>query len=128
MKFQTTLSLAVLVAVSSAHTIFVQLEDGSTTYPISYGIADPSYDGPVTDVTQQYVACNGGSGPNPTTPSPDVVCISLSKAWCLLLFSIGSLHKDTLIYHTQGRRLHVTQHYLILFHSSVLTPQSSRSM
>ncbi|KAI4602489.1 hypothetical protein KJ359_009733 [Pestalotiopsis sp. 9143b] len=71
MKLQTVLALA---AQASAHTIFVQLESGGTTNAVSYGIRDPSYDGPITDVTSDDLACNGG--PNPTTPSSDVIDVA----------------------------------------------------
>lgn len=69
-------ALAVLAAafVASAHTIFVQLEAGGTTYPVSYAIRDPSYDGPITDVTSDYLACNGGT--NPTTPSDKIISVT----------------------------------------------------
>ncbi|KAH6615644.1 glycoside hydrolase family 61 protein [Chaetomium sp. MPI-SDFR-AT-0129] len=68
--------LALLAAASAAtaHTIFVQLEADGVTNPVSYGIRDPSYDGPITDVTSNDVACNGG--PNPTTPSGDIITVT----------------------------------------------------
>ncbi len=68
--------LALLAAASavSAHTIFVQLEAGGVTNAISKGIRTPTYDGPITDVTSNDLACNGG--PNPTTPSKDVITVT----------------------------------------------------
>lgn len=68
--------LAVLAAASlaSAHTIFTQLQAGGTTNPISYAIRDPSYDGPITDVTSNDLACNGG--PNPTTASDKIITVT----------------------------------------------------
>ncbi|ETS82901.1 hypothetical protein PFICI_04777 [Pestalotiopsis fici W106-1] len=74
MKSQTILALAAQAVCISAHTIFVQLESGGTTYDVSYGIRDPSYDGPITDVTSDDLACNGG--PNPTTPSSDIIDVA----------------------------------------------------
>ncbi|KAK3486662.1 glycosyl hydrolase family 61-domain-containing protein [Neurospora hispaniola] len=68
------LSLLVAASAASAHTIFVQLEAGGTTYPVSYGIRTPSYDGPITDVTSNDLACNGG--PNPTTPSDKIITVN----------------------------------------------------
>ncbi|KAI0475067.1 carbohydrate-binding module family 1 protein [Xylariaceae sp. FL0804] len=59
---------------ASAHTIFVQLEAGGETYPVSYAIRDPSYDGPITNVSSTDLACNGG--PNPTTPSSDIINVT----------------------------------------------------
>ncbi|KUJ18963.1 uncharacterized protein LY89DRAFT_582205 [Mollisia scopiformis] len=74
MRNQALLCLAALFSAASAHTIFVQLESAGTTYPINYGIRDPTYDGPITDVTTNDVACNGG--PNPTTASPYVINVN----------------------------------------------------
>ncbi|KAI1427733.1 glycosyl hydrolase family 61-domain-containing protein [Xylaria sp. FL1777] len=66
MKFSVA-SVAAAVSVASAHTIFLQLDSN----PISYGIRTPSYDGPITNVASNDVACNGG--PNPTTPSDKII-------------------------------------------------------
>ncbi|CZR55830.1 related to endoglucanase B [Phialocephala subalpina] len=71
MKHPTILALASFLSGASAHTIFTQLQSGGTLNPVSYGIRDPSYDGPITDVTTNDLACNGG--PNPTTASPYVI-------------------------------------------------------
>ncbi|EPE27438.1 Cellulose-binding protein [Glarea lozoyensis ATCC 20868] len=71
MKTQSYLSFAALLPFASAHTIFSQLQVGSTTYPISYGIRTPNYDGPINDVSSKDVVCNGG--PNPTTPSSKII-------------------------------------------------------
>ncbi|KAH6659210.1 glycosyl hydrolase family 61-domain-containing protein [Truncatella angustata] len=74
MKSQTLLAAVANIASISAHTIFVQLESGGTTNPVGYGIAVPSYDGPITDVTTDALACNGG--PNPTTPSDKIIDVT----------------------------------------------------
>lgn len=71
MKLLQILSLGSVATITSAHTIFTNLQSGGTTYPVSYAIRDPSYDGPIQDVTTDYVACNGG--PNPTTPSTNII-------------------------------------------------------
>ncbi|KAG0645646.1 putative endo-beta-1 [Hyphodiscus hymeniophilus] len=71
MKFQTAFSQVAVLSVASAHSIFTYFEAEGTTYPASYGIRDPSYDGPINDVTTTPMACNGG--PNPTTASPYVI-------------------------------------------------------
>jgi Auxiliary Activity family 9 (formerly GH61) len=71
MRATSLLAAAVSASVASAHTIFVQLQASGITYPVSYAIADPSYDGPITDVTSNDLACNGG--PNPTTPSSNII-------------------------------------------------------
>ncbi|TVY71567.1 putative endo-beta-1,4-glucanase D [Lachnellula suecica] len=71
MKFQQALSIGSLAAVTSAHTIFTNVVAGGTTYPVSYALRDPSYDGPIQDVTTNYVACNGG--PNPITASSNII-------------------------------------------------------
>jgi hypothetical protein len=77
MRTSLSHSAALLLSASSTvlgHTIFVQLESGGTTYPVSYAIADPSYDGPITDVTSNSLACNGP--PNPTTPSNATIAVT----------------------------------------------------
>jgi len=71
MHLQSSLVLSALSGVALSHTIFVQLESGGTLNPISYGIRDPSYDGPIQDVTSDDLACNGG--PDPTTASSDII-------------------------------------------------------
>lgn len=67
-------ALLAAASAASAHTIFVQLEADGTRHPVSYGIRTQTYDGPITDVTSNDVACNGG--PNPTTPSSDVITVT----------------------------------------------------
>jgi len=74
MKFHCTLSLAALLSVGSSHTIFTQLTSGGVTSGVGQGIRDPSYDGPITDVTSNYIACNGG--PNPTTATSNVINVA----------------------------------------------------
>jgi len=74
MKLQISFSVFALSGVALSHTIFTQLESSGTLHPISYGIRDPSYDGPIQDVTSDYLACNGGS--NPTTPSSDIITVA----------------------------------------------------
>ncbi|KAL2023723.1 hypothetical protein VTK56DRAFT_1437 [Thermocarpiscus australiensis] len=66
------LHLLAAASAVSAHTIFVQLE-ADQRYPVSYAIRDPSYDGPITDVNSNDLACNGG--PNPTQPSPYIITV-----------------------------------------------------
>ncbi|KAJ2898205.1 uncharacterized protein MKZ38_004131 [Zalerion maritima] len=66
--------LAAAASAASAHTIFVQLESGGTTHPVSYGVRTPSYDGPITDVTSDSLACNGD--PNPTMSTPYVLDVA----------------------------------------------------
>lgn len=69
-----SVSILALAALSSAHTIFVSLDADGTNNGVSYGIRTPSYDGPQTDVTSQYIACNGGA--NPTTPSNKIIPVT----------------------------------------------------
>ncbi|PQE06073.1 hypothetical protein CJF30_00005015 [Rutstroemia sp. NJR-2017a BBW] len=71
MKFQTVVPLVALLSSASAHTIFSQLQVEGTLYNTSYAIRTPSYDGPIQDVTTDYIACNGG--PNPTSSSANVI-------------------------------------------------------
>jgi cellulase len=74
MRLQTLNSLAVVIGVTKAHTIFTQLTSGGTISAVGAGIRDPSYDGPQTDVTVNYMACNGGN--NPTTATSDVINVA----------------------------------------------------
>lgn len=74
MRSQALFLAAGYVGAVSAHTIFVQLQSGGTTYDVGYAIRDPSYDGPITDVTSNDLACNGG--PNPTTPSDKIINVA----------------------------------------------------
>lgn len=71
MRLLDLTAAAATVGVASAHTIFVQLDSNGVTNPVSYGIRTPSYDGPITDVSTNDLACNGG--PNPTTPSDKII-------------------------------------------------------
>ncbi|KAK4166552.1 family 61 putative glycoside hydrolase [Cladorrhinum sp. PSN259] len=66
-------SLLAAASAASAHTIFLQLEAGGKTYPVSHAIRTPTYDGPITNVASNDVACNGG--PNPTTPSKEIITV-----------------------------------------------------
>ncbi|KAK3376705.1 glycoside hydrolase family 61 protein, partial [Lasiosphaeria ovina] len=68
------LVLLAAASAASAHTIFVQLEAEGKRYGVSHAIRDPTYDGPITDVTSKDLACNGG--PNPTTPSKDIITVT----------------------------------------------------
>jgi len=70
MKASVALSAAIAIQGAVAHTIFTQLNGN----PVSYAIRDPSYDGPITDVTSNYLACNGGS--NPTTASSSIITVA----------------------------------------------------
>ena len=65
-----TLSLLALINVCSAHTIFTQLNNNG----VGNGVRVPSYDGPITDVSSNDVACNGG--PNPTTATSTVLTVA----------------------------------------------------
>ncbi|RDL39049.1 Uncharacterized protein BP5553_03389 [Venustampulla echinocandica] len=71
MKLQNAFSLAAVVGVATSHTIFTQLTAGGVTNGLGVGIRMPSYDGPITNVNSNDIACNGG--PNPTTPSRSVI-------------------------------------------------------
>ena len=76
LKLDQMKGFALLAAASaaSAHTIFAQLDAEGVTNPVSYGIRTPTYDGPITDVTSNDLACNGG--PNPTTPSNKIITVT----------------------------------------------------
>lgn len=71
MKFTTLFALA---GAASAHTIFLSLDSNGVNSGISQGIRTPSYDGPITDVTSNSMACNGD--PNPTTPTSKIIKVT----------------------------------------------------
>ncbi|KAI0009191.1 lytic polysaccharide monooxygenase [Xylariaceae sp. FL0662B] len=71
MKISNLSATAILASVASGHTIFCQLGTDEQTYPVSYAIRTPTYDGPQTDVSGNNLACNGP--PNPTSPSGDII-------------------------------------------------------
>ncbi|TVY93875.1 putative endo-beta-1,4-glucanase D, partial [Lachnellula willkommii] len=83
MKFQNSFPITALLGVVSSHTIFTQLTSGGTTNGIGVGIREPTYDGPIQDVTSDNIVCNGG--PNPTTASSTVIDVaagsSVSARW-----------------------------------------------
>jgi len=68
MKVQASITLAALAGISSAHTIFSQLETGGTTYPVSYGVRTPVYDGFIGNVASNDLACNGPSNGGGVAP------------------------------------------------------------
>lgn len=74
MRISRSLTAAAALSAVSAHTIMTQLIANGKTNGVGVGIRVPSYDGPITDVTSQYMACNGG--PNPTTPSSTVIDVT----------------------------------------------------
>ncbi|RYP40000.1 hypothetical protein DL767_001934 [Monosporascus sp. MG133] len=62
---------AACAGLVSGHTIFVQLEADGTTHPVSHGVRTPSYDGPISDVSSNSLACNGP--PNDQPKATDAV-------------------------------------------------------
>ncbi|KAI9691749.1 MAG: hypothetical protein M1822_007821 [Bathelium mastoideum] len=100
MKVNTAILCTAALPSALSHTIFVQLNNNA----VGYAIRDPSYDGPITDVTSDYIACNGGS--NPTTPSSDIITVAAGSTadltWRHTLTSdatdvIDSSHKGPVI-------------------------------
>ncbi|KAJ9156096.1 Glycosyl hydrolase family 61-domain-containing protein [Pleurostoma richardsiae] len=71
MKASSIISAFASISAALAHTIFVQLETEGKTYDVSYAIRTPTYDGPITDVNSNSLACNGP--PNPTSPSDKII-------------------------------------------------------
>ncbi|KFX90969.1 hypothetical protein V490_06163 [Pseudogymnoascus sp. VKM F-3557] len=74
MRIASSLAAATALSAASAHTIMTQLISNGVENGVGVGIRVPTYDGPITDVTSEYVACNGG--PNPTTPSSTVIDVT----------------------------------------------------
>ncbi|KAK2055922.1 family 61 glycosyl hydrolase [Colletotrichum caudatum] len=68
------LNLLAAAGFCQAHTIFVSLEADGVNSGVSQGVRTPEYDGPQTDVTSQYIACNGP--PNPTIPTDKVITVT----------------------------------------------------
>ena len=62
---------AAYAGLASGHTIFVQLEVDGTTHPISHGVRTVMYDGPISDVSSNSLACNGP--PNDAPKATDAV-------------------------------------------------------
>ena len=94
MRTEKIFSAVLLVGTASAHTIFTNFVVDGTEYRTfifspffldvpnvnmitlpakGHAIRIPSYNGPITDVTSNSVACNGP--PNPTTPSSEIVAV-----------------------------------------------------
>lgn len=69
-----SVSILAVAGLASAHTIMVSLDADGVNRGVSYGIRTPSYDGPQTDVTSQYLACNGD--PNPTMSSDKIIPVT----------------------------------------------------
>ncbi|KAK7747796.1 hypothetical protein SLS62_008832 [Diatrype stigma] len=69
--FIATTVAAACAGLASGHTIFVQLEADGTTNPISQGVRTVSYDGPISDVSTNSLACNGP--PNDAPKATDAV-------------------------------------------------------
>ncbi|KAJ3561749.1 hypothetical protein NP233_g10004 [Leucocoprinus birnbaumii] len=70
-----TASLASLLSVTSAHTIFQELYVNGVDQGHLTGIRVPDYDGPITDVTSNDLICNGGINPYHTPISQAVIDI-----------------------------------------------------
>ncbi|KAK2807769.1 hypothetical protein FQN50_005311 [Emmonsiellopsis sp. PD_5] len=71
MRFELALFAAALAGDAAAHTIMTNLVVDGEVYPVSFAVRTPTYDG--VHVTSDDVVCNGG--PNPTTPSSDIIPI-----------------------------------------------------
>lgn len=68
MRFASVVAAA---GLAQAHTIFVSLEVGGVNNGVSNGVRTPSYDGPITDVSSNSIACNGD--PNPTMSTDKII-------------------------------------------------------
>ncbi|KAK6347064.1 hypothetical protein TWF696_007144 [Orbilia brochopaga] len=70
--FVRTATAAALASLVAGHSIFAEFEVNGVSAGKENALRLPTYDGPIEDVTSQYVACNGG--PNPLVKfSPNVV-------------------------------------------------------
>lgn len=91
-------ALVALTGTVNAHTIFRQLIVDGTDYGVGNGVRVPSYDGPITDVDSDPIACNGG--PNPTTPTDLVIDVqagsTVSAIWRHTLDTTGDAPDDVM--------------------------------
>ncbi|KAL8403898.1 hypothetical protein RB594_008957 [Gaeumannomyces avenae] len=89
------LSLAA-AGLASAHTIFTSLEVGGVSSGTGQGVRVPSYNGPITDVTSNSMACNGN--PNPTSPTSKVITVQagqdVTAIWRYMLSTTGTSPND----------------------------------
>ncbi|KAJ6256613.1 hypothetical protein Dda_8478 [Drechslerella dactyloides] len=70
--FARAAAAAALTSLVAGHSIFAEFEVNGVSAGKENALRLPTYDGPIEDVTSQYVACNGG--PNPLVKfSPNVV-------------------------------------------------------
>lgn len=93
MKVLTPLLAA---GVASAHTIFSSLEVDGKNYGVGNGVRVPSYNGPITDVTSNSLACNGN--PNPTSSTPLIIDVqagsTVTAVWRYMLSTTGTAPND----------------------------------
>ena len=86
----------VMAGAASAHTIFASLEVGGVNQGQGEGVRIPSYNGPITDVTSNSLACNGD--PNPTTPTSKIITVqagsTVTAVWKYMLTSTGTAPAD----------------------------------
>ena len=82
--------------VVSAHTIFSSLEVNGKNFGVGNGVRVPSYNGPITDVTSNSIACNGN--PNPTQSTPLVIDVqagsTVTAVWRYMLSTTGTAPND----------------------------------
>ena len=86
----------VLAGAASAHTIFSSLEVGGVNQGQGEGVRVPSYNGPITDVTSNSLACNGD--PNPTTATSKIINVNagdtVTAIWRYMLSTTGTAPND----------------------------------
>lgn len=70
------LSFLIAVGVTNAHAIFLSFEV-DVNNEISYNVRTLSYDGPLTNVDSDSLACNGD--PNLTTSSKTILAVATSS-------------------------------------------------
>lgn len=91
----TFLTLAA-AGLASAHTIFTSLEVGGVNSGTGQGVRVPTYNGPITDVTSNSMACNGN--PNPTSPTSKVITVQagqdVTAIWRYMLSTTGTSPND----------------------------------
>ncbi|EMD89537.1 glycoside hydrolase family 61 protein [Bipolaris maydis ATCC 48331] len=76
MRISTPLVLTAVASSTTAHTIFLSLNGGA----VGDGVRVPTYDGPISDVTTNSIACNGPPNDVPAKTNTVITVQAGSKA------------------------------------------------
>ncbi|RYP71768.1 hypothetical protein DL771_004580 [Monosporascus sp. 5C6A] len=96
MRYSSLAAAAACASLASGHTIFVQLEADGTTHPVSQGVRTPSYDGPISDVSSNSLACNGPPNDQPKTTDAVLDVTAGSTVTALWRHALNSGFEDVM--------------------------------